>query len=321
MSRMRIVMAWIITLGAVCWIGWMGFNQFYGDEHGALQDKIDTARERVEKYRSTLQSSARQNAEIEQFVERALGGDVETVDHRLRSRLNRVREMVGLEKATVGTGSPSVKRTPAQSLFKGSRNRELREQTDFVELEAWVSGEGSFAQAVELIDRIQAEPWIKRITRVKLDPKGNAEKFEVSVRLVTLFLPGRRGHEFEEFPEYDQARLDQYAGLIAANQFRLPPPPAAPVVVVEAAPAPPQSKPGFPYGQWVLTGVAENQQGVEAWLRNRKSGETRFLGVSERIHEAVFLASRVDAAEFELNGNRFLVAVGSTLKDRKPMKQ
>jgi len=77
--------------------------------------------------------------------------------------------------------------SPARTLFKGNAQRTLRDEVDFVELPAVVSGQGNYEQALRLISSIENEPWIKRIDSIKMDPKDNGGKFDFSLRLTTLF--------------------------------------------------------------------------------------------------------------------------------------
>ncbi|MHC4769169.1 MAG: hypothetical protein ACYTEI_10715, partial [Planctomycetota bacterium] len=131
------------------------------------------------------------NGRIRGLVDRTLGGDLETVDHRLRSRLNRIGEDLGLEALSVGTGRVRRLETPAKSQFKRRGQQALRGELDFVEVEAWISGEGSLERVLRLIHRIDAEPWPKRVHQVRVQPKLSAQRFAVQLRFVTLFLPDR----------------------------------------------------------------------------------------------------------------------------------
>ncbi|MHC4448256.1 MAG: hypothetical protein ACYSXF_10830, partial [Planctomycetota bacterium] len=197
--------------------------------------------------------------------------------------------------------------------------RALREEIDFVEVQGWISGWGSLEQVVGLIHRIEAERWLKYIDQVKLDPKENGQRVDVTVRLRTLFLPGRAPSEASLASSDTEvaaaaATPERYAALIKANPFAVPPPKptAPPPVAARKAPGPPS----FPYGQWVLTGVAESDGIGEIWLLNPKSGESRRLAVGESLHELVLAAAEGDRAEFQIAQERFSVAVGQNLLQR-----
>lgn len=295
---------------------WSATNRLYAAPRAELETDIADARANVEKYRTQLDDDRRVQETLRATVDRSLGADVETVDHRLRSRLNRIAESIALEGATVGTGNVSSLRSPARTAFpRRGAWKTLREAIDFVEVEAWVSGEGDLGKIVELVDRIDAEPWIKRINQVRIDPKENGTRFGVTVRLATLFLPGRTPAAGEIAP-YDASRLDRFAALVGTNPFQLP----------AAAPAPPPTAqpvaatPSFPWRDWMLTGTAEGPSGPEAWIRNVATGATRQMAMGETIDRATLVAASDEWAEFDLKEKRFRVRVGTHLNDRQVIR-
>lgn len=315
----------LFAVGAIIvgWLLWSTANQMYFAPRAEHLDRIEQLQSRVAEYRRTLDLQPRQQSQVASIVERTLGHDVESVDHRLRSRLNRIAEEVGLDGASINTSNPAARGTPAQRRFgRRGLEGELREKIDFVEVEATIVGEGTFEQIVELTDRIETEPWIKRIHEVRLNPRGNGERFNMTLRLVTIYLPDRPTEPAPAEP-YDEARMARFAALVGQNPFRIPPPPAPepePEIVRPADPTP-AADPPFPYQEWVVTGVAESRHGHEVWLRNRRSGETRRLGTGDALRELTFTAARDDRAEFEHDEERFLVAVGRNLNDRTPLSR
>lgn len=316
----RLVTAGAGLLGV--WLLWTTVQVLYAGPRERLTKRLADLTARVEGYRAQLDDEPRVEREIEAFVDRTLGGDVETVDHRLRTHLNRIVEAVALGKATVGTGNASARKSPARSAFPRSGSwKAMRDEVDFVEIEAWVAGEGDLDQVIQLVDRIDAEPWLKHIDHVKIDPRDNGDRFDVNVRLTTLFLPGRAPAE-SEAPAYDVARLARYEEVVDANLFRIPPP-----VVAAAAPAPtpeppatPPPAPAFPWDEWAVTGVTEGAGGSEVWLRRRTTGESRVLTVGARFQDAELVAVAGEWAEFRLGEEAFRVRLGRTLGSRSPLK-
>jgi len=302
------------------------YRSMYAKPVEKLRGDIATAEKRLASYERSTADAPRLAQELRSFTNRTLGGTTEAVDAELRDRLNRIVEAVRLESGTVGTEAASRRPSPARSAFpKRGAWKKLRDELDFIEVGGWISGEGTFAQAVELVDRIDAEPWIKRITQVRLDPKDNGGRFAVRVRLATLFLPGGATEAVAEL-SYDQQRLTRLASLVTSNPFRIPPPPA-PAVVATAPPVKPTppAKPRFPWGQWSLTGIADGPDGHEAWLLNRTSGESKRLAVGHSIGPASagaeMLAANGHWAEFQLGDQRFRVLVGTNLNDRTPVNE
>jgi hypothetical protein len=292
-------------------VSWRAVDRWYAAPRAALRGSVASARTALVAARADLAKKETVRRELDAFVARTLGGDVERVDHRLRVRLNRIVEEIGLAQPVVTTGKAVLLPSPAKRTFpRTAAWRALRDEVDCAEISASVSGEGDLAAAIEVIDRVRAEPWLKRIDRVELAPKGGGARFAVSVRLTTIFLPGREAPE-QPVAAYDRTRLAPLAGLIAANPFRIPPaapPAAAPPVEVATAP------PAFPWDAWMLTGIADGPGGPEAWLRQRNSGETRRLTIGSEIGGAVLMEIESAGAVFRVGDETLRVAVGATLR-------
>jgi hypothetical protein len=184
---------------------WWTAASFYLGPRATLRTKIGETQSRVKSLRDTLRQASQVEKDIAAFADRTLGADVETVDHRLRTRLNRLAEAVGIRGAVVNSGNASAQQSPARSQFKG-RYRELRDRVDFIELDGSITAEMTFAQVIELVDRLQAEPWMKHLNSVRIEPKGDGDRYAASVRLTTVFIPGRAPVSLEA-TTYDAHRL------------------------------------------------------------------------------------------------------------------
>jgi len=312
MSRPVKIILGLVAFVALAWLGWTPVKVAYVNKSRDLQADIVSLTEDVDQLKQTAGDHVSVNDSIRSYIDRTLGGDLETVDHRLRSRLNRIGEDLGLEALSVGTGRVRRLETPAKSQFKRrGQQQALRDELDFVEVEAWISGEGSLERVLRLIHRIDAEPWLKRVHQVRVQPKLSTQRFAVQLRFVTLFLPGRA--PIQPPPPGEPGDFSRYAAMAGRNPFIVPPPTARP------APAPAVAAgPGAGLGQWILTGVAANRGSVEAWLLNPDSGGTRRLAVGETFQEVILLAANGNVAEFQLGNERFRIAVGSRLTDRLP---
>ena len=309
----------IVVLLAVVGGVWLGYTKvvqrLYLEPRQAAISKINAASAKLQEYRTNLKDHPRVLSEVRAFADRTLGGDLETVDHRLRTRLSRLVEHAALKNPAVGTiGAAKAKDSPAKALFTGG-NRPLRDEIDFCELEGWVSGTGTLTEALTLIDSIQAEPWIKRIDHLGLDPRDNGERFTVTVRLTTLFVPGR-APKTELGPPSPTAMTARSEALVRFNPFRVPMA-AVEVAQTPAAPLPEVSG----YEQWAVTGVAQSTAGIEVWLLNSQTRESRRLAVGERLDDLVLLAARGERAVFSQGDEKFIVWVGRNLSDRTPLKQ
>jgi hypothetical protein len=308
----------LALVGAITWLAFHLGNRTFSAANTQLLRDIDTYRNVLNTVSDERVRSPGQRRKLQAIVDRTLGGDLETVDAALRAGLNRIGEEIGLAGLSVRTGTAATRLSPARSEFRGAARRDLRDEPDFVELEAWISGQGDLRQSLQLLHRLQHETWMKKILQVKLSPKDNGARFDVNLHLVTLFLPGHAPDPAQGSIPYDPSGFEHYATLVSANAFRVPPEqPAQVVAQAKPPPAPPPAPPPFPYEKWWLTGIAQGPVGMEVWLLNRESGESRRLGSGERLHEAMLVAARGEQAEFEVLQQRFSVAVGQNLGDRR----
>lgn len=322
LSRLWIVPA-LLGSGAAFWIG-----QQWGA--GALDGRRREVDRRVSTYENAIATGRKQRRDrrevdetLDRFGGRTLGSDLETADSALRSRLNRLGEEAGLAGSlVVSTQAPRGRGTPARSEFgRSGSQRALREELDFVELPARVSVEGPLESVMRLVHEIGDEPWIKRLDSVSLDQAGgrDGDRMKLDLQLTTLFIPGRPIPE-GAIPEASPTPFDRYGRLVAANPFLMPPPPTPEAESPPPAPEPrPPDKPAparFPYGDWLLTGLVEGPRGLEAWLRNGRTGETASIRPSGRVGGAELVEIAGDAATFRIGEESFLVLVGSTLGDR-----
>jgi hypothetical protein len=299
----------LVTAAILAWLAWTPIKATYVNRTGKLKADIVSLTNEVNEFRSAAEQHVAVRRQLQEYVDRTLGGDLETVDHRLRTRLNRIGEELGLEGLTVGTGRVRHLESPAKGQFNRRGQKALRDEVDFVEIEGWISGEGPLDRVLRLIHLVDAEPWLKRVQQVHLQPKDNGARFSVQVRLVTLFLPGRAPQEPP--PPGDPQGFARYAPLAARNPFQVPAPQPAPV------PAAPGLSPD-PLGAWTLTGVAAERGHAEVWLLNPASGETRRLAVGETFMDVTLLEADGSAAEFQDGAERFRIVIGGRLSERQP---
>ncbi len=304
---LRLALTAAVVLVIFGWLGWRLVDGNYLEPKKALEQRIVLLTGQVEQFDKGVEDHARVLEALRRLAERTLGGDPETVDHRLRSRLNRIGEEIGLEELSVGTGRVRALQSPARSQFLRGQ-KALRDEVDVVEVEGWISGEGTFEQALRLAHRIDAEPWLKRVGQFRIQPRRKEDRFAITLRFVTLFLPNQAPPpDVPPAETADSAGFDRYAALLRRNPFRMPSPAPAPPTPPEAVQNP------APWTLWVLTGVASGPGGPEVWLLNPGSGESRRLAVGESLHEVMLVAAAGEAAEFRLHEERFTVAVGQSL--------
>lgn len=308
----------------------VGSARFSAERAKILRDD-STYRSALLEIRDERSRRGKLEAQLGSFVDRTLGGTAETCDAQLRSRLNRLGEEVGLRDLRVTTGTAASRSSPAKADFgRSGRDRALREEVDFVELDATLNGEGSLEQVLRLVHRIDVEPWIKRIDGLKLDSVRDGERIKLTLRLTTLFLPGLDRKVELKVADSELAGFARFASLVDANPFRVPKPAPATVAATPAPPVPPTVDPGpgpatvpppptgFPYDQWQLTGLVSGPTGQEAWLRNASENRSAILQPGQAMGDVTFLGFTADIAEFAAGETRFRVQVGNSLGTRLP---
>jgi len=316
MSRLRPIAISVIVIGLVVGIGYGAVSSLYLAPRTERVERIEALEDDLDRCRSLLDRRRSNEQRLDEFVSRTLGPDVETVDHRLRTRLNRLLEECGIREIVVGTGRAKSMGTPASRAYGGRSSlvRELKQEVDFVVVTASVNGEGSLEQVLTVIDRIGVEPWISRIDAIGFDPKDNGTVIGFSIQLSTLYVPGEEAAE-PPSPPYDPARRARFASLVATNPFRLPPAERPPAPVEPPAPEPTPAPPAFPYGQWVVTGIASVGPEVEVWMHRRGTDERTVLRVEGMLGEATLLRVEGDSVVFGHGDRRWRARLGEALEE------
>lgn len=316
------MIAGAVGLIIIPYLGYLvGARKLLSGEHTRLTSSISTTQSNLRKVDGERGERDRVAERLEGFVNRSLGPDEEHVNHQLRTRLDRLGRELGLGDLRVGTGAVSSRMSPARGReqWRHKARRSYRDEVDFVEHEASISASGSLEQALRLVHRVQSSEWINRIDQVRVRPRRDGDKFEVTVRMTTLFLPGHEPAE-RALAAGDPGGFEPFMAIVGADPFHLPKAKPAPPPDTAVATKPPSPR-RFPYQQWFLTGAVSQGQAEEIWVRNVKSGESRRLVPDTRLHEAVLLAVRGDQAEFRLGDERFIVVVGKSMDDRSPISR
>lgn len=318
-------LGWAIHSGRLT--GLAGF-----DRVGALRAS-ESAADFLRTVRAERERRPALDARLKRASDATLGGRLDAVDGALRARLNRIAEETGLRDLLVATAAATERRNPGRTAMnRMGLPRAMREEADFVEVRATLAGEGAVDQVLRLVHRIAVDPMLKRIETVKFDPTRDGSRVRVTMKLATLFLPGRPPAEMPGAPSAEAlAGFAAYAPLAQRNPFRVPAP--APPTAVALAPIPePQATAaagapaaeiaaappiaGFPYGQWLLTGVIDGPAGTEAWFRNSATHEARVLRLRDGIAEFVLVGLAPEGARLAAGGANYVVRVGDSLEER-----
>ncbi len=320
----RDVMIWMGAFALIMGVVWLGYINGAGTfsaERAELMAKREAYTNALYKARDNRKERQVLDASLQAAVDRTLGSDLDAADSALRSRLNRIGEELRLTELRVMTERSTVRLSPAKAEFnRTGRQKSLRDEPDFIELPATIAGEGSAEQAYRLLQRLEVEPWLKRIESVRMEQFKDGERIRITIKLTTLFLPDRKGKGDLRPSESDLADFERYRAMALANPFRLPIPPKAAVAVAEPPVAPPPVAPlGFPYDQWLLTGLVDGPSGIEAWFRNGVTGEKIQIVPGQRVGEVTFTGSVGDLGEFSEGQQRFRVQIGAAMNARSPV--
>ena len=330
---------WVLSLAAVAVLiggalGYLVGEHRFSDDRVAVLRETDTYIDVLSNARIKREARPALDGRLQSIANRTLGPSLENVDSEVRRRLNRACEELGIAEFSVTTGSTTARATPAKKEFRRPEERQLRDEPDFVEVQATVIASGSAAQVYQLLFKIDIEPWIKRIESIRLDPNNGGEAVKLTIKLTTIFLPGRLAKAPLVIDQQALATAERYRALFGSNPFRIPPPIAPTVIATNAtsgaptAPIPtgldnaagqlPVAVPlsPFPYGEWQLTGVVEGPSGPELWLRHLPTGTPLTLQPGSAIGELIFRAVEYDSGLFEGPGGTCRVQVGNNLTQR-----
>jgi hypothetical protein len=333
-----------VAIGAACAIaataGWLvhsgRMTGLSGFDRAAAEADIARSADFLRTVRSEREKRPELDRRLAAAVERTLGERTDAVDTALRARLNRIAEETGIRDLMVATGAAVVRKSPArQEMARLALPRAMRDEPDFVELRATLSGEGAADQVLRLVHRVTVDPMLKRVEALRLDPVKDGARIRVTMRLATVFVPGEEPASLPGAPTPEAlAGFQKYAPLLARNPFRVPAPaataptavaaaqaPAAaasPAAVEAGAPAVAGASASFPYGSWTLTGIVDGPAGTEAYFRNVATGESLVLRPNESIAEFAFVGVDADAARIAAGGATYRVRVGDSLEARAP---
>ncbi len=314
-------------------VGFMFGEKRWTDDRAKVLADITNFRGVLTSARAGRESRPQLDARIQAFADRTLGGSLETVDSEIRRRLNRACEEVGLTEFSVSTGAATVRSTPAKGEFRSPEQRRLREEPDFVEVQSTLTASGRVEKVFGLLFRMEAEPWLKRIESVRLDPSADGATVRMTLKMANFFLPGKSPTAPLVLEPEALASASRFAALFASNPFRLKTiperavakggargggaTPAATPSTDPAALAAPNSP--FPYAEWQITGIVEGPTGPEVWLRHLLNGAQLTLTPGAAVGELVLRAVEYDAALFDGFGASFRIQVGSNLMQRSSL--
>lgn len=327
-SPTRIVVA-LVSLALVSLLGYGAVKRFYLVPVAEAEDEISRLQVTADRIRGELNNWIPAKVELRDFGKTLLSPEFDQTEHRLRTSLQEIGRLNGLGQVRVSSASPKPVRTPlAESRLRGRMLRSLADARDFAVVRGSFIGAGSLDEVTMTLAYLQCQPWLHRIERVTIEPRGRErEAFELDVGFAVAFAPDLcpKDAPMPAIIPPEEGALEMAHTIAKRNVFIPPaPPPAPPPVAVPTPPAPPPSPPALPpYDRWKVTGLIERRvdsqtQTVEAWLLNLDSGERRELVPGGEILGLVLVWVSGECALFEFEGNRVVIHQGQTLADRVP---
>ena len=304
----------LVALGVLVLTGllYSAYRSWWSGPVAEARADLAAYRERLQKAGQEIRRGRQASKALDDLRGQTLGGDKETVDHRVRTQLNRLLESLQVAEATVITSEPRLVETPARSVMGRAQAslRQRRDEPDFATLEFKIGGAAPVGRVLSLLTELRAQSWPCRIEDVRLDPVAGGAGLRFSVRCTTMFLLGPDTGEPEPSTASPEA-LAQFANFVRSNPFALPPAPVA--VVPQSNPKPSRPPPtSFPYDRWRLTGTAELAGVVESWWV-RPNGKTVVLREGSGIGKAVITGIEPELVVLQRGDQQLRVEIGSAI--------
>lgn len=325
--RMLVVLAGVLL---VVMIAWASVSGMYLKPKAAIEGRLAEMQNLQSRVEDVMDEWFAVKDGLKSFSGTQLAGQFDEAEHRLRTNLQQIASQHGLVGVQVSNAPVRPERTPlAGARLRSRLGRSLAEARDFGVIRGAMSGAGTLEQVATALATVQAQPWLHRIDRVTIEPRGRERmEFTLEVGFSVVFAPdlvpaGHQGPAIVAASEEDVAQARAFA---ARNVFVVPsapppPPPPPPVVVPEVAPPPAPP----PYDRWRVTGVLERRVdgrtiGVEVWMLQVDSGEQRVLVPGQDVLGHVLEWGEGEKAVFVFEGVRYEVMQGRTLADRVASK-
>ncbi len=321
----------LVVLAVLAWVGKSAVHKFYTVPVATLDDEITRLQSTSDRITKELDNWIPAKIELRSFGATLLSREFDQTEHRLRTALQDIGKQVGLGNVRVSSSSPKPVRTPlAESRLRGRMLRSLADARDFAVVRGSFTGVGTLEQVATSLAFLQSQPWLHRIERVSIEPRGRERQaFEIDVGFAVAFAPDLCPKDAPDptIVTPEEGVLEIARAFAARNVFVPPPPPPTPPPDVDptpdTTPPPPPLPAQPPYDRWKVTGLIERRiagetTSVEAWVLNLDSGERRELVPGDEVLGVTLVWVVGECGVFEFEGNRVVIHQGQTLADRVP---
>jgi len=302
LSKREKRLAWVTGLLAAGAAVWFAYNALRGPlttlraERNGLRDEVAQKQRQVE-------AAWKAQKQMVDYRSRSLPSQIEIARSLYKNWLLELTTDVGWEDTRVEPGETRVHR-------------------DYYRLLPFsIHARGDLDELTEFLYRFYAKGYIHKIRQLTVKPREGTRALDLSVTIETLSLAD--ADHAEQLPKDAPARLADasladYDTIVDRNLFAPYRPPSPPVVEREP-PREPSPPPQFDPSKYAyITGIVEENGRPQLWLQARTTGETYKLGEGDTFELGPVRGKIVQihqrAAEVELDGQRRLVALGTSLQ-------
>jgi hypothetical protein len=273
----------------------------------------------LEKERDSLREVASRSRTLGVLT---LGKKLDVVQHRFRTGLATIAEQGGLSAISVDCGASQGVVNPLVSAKGVPTNlkRELRARPGFEVVRGSVKANGSLDKVLAVLAAVGSQPWVHRVESYSIKPLGKERaSYELRLEAATLIAPGWVAKESAEGPAIasTEPSADQgWRRIAARNPFvrSAAAEVSRPAVIASVTPS--------ASDDWRLAGVMRGRRGVEAILRNQRSGEGKTLTEGEDFSGVKLVGGAAgggaDGIVIEADGKRWELSIGEALSARRP---
>jgi len=318
------LVAWAAAIAGLAGAGWWAYDALYATPAATLRDELDTLRGRQRSYERALEAAKEIDEDLRAIAGRAVGGDRESLEHRLRAAMLELGRRSGLSRIEVDSLQPEAIINPAAGSRISERpfRRALERQVDASRAVVRLDGVGTLESCLTALAMAQGQPWaigvdswsVRPAVRSRGGERGEAVPFELSLSATVLVMdaPEAIAGEIPISPLAD-AQADRVRAFVAADPFGTAPAPE-PVSAPPAPPPPPPppASPPPPGAGWTLAGVLEGRSGQYAIVVH-DDGNRRTLSVGQEVGGVRFDGGDGETAVFVVGTDRYEVRNGQSL--------
>ncbi|HED52628.1 MAG TPA: hypothetical protein ENJ00_00295 [Phycisphaerales bacterium] len=310
------LLTWIIGAVALVLVIGLVARSFYFAPVAKLRDKLDSWNAGKAQMEASLADADTVRDRLRAFAETGLGKSTEVAEHRLRTLLGQLCDQSGLAEYVIATREPVAVADPAAKARPVEFNKAMRQEADFVEIEASISGVGPYASAVQALALLERQPWLHRVKDFSIQASSaDRKQYEFRASVSTILLPDLATVDTGEQATVEPVPGETLDRLIAWNPFVVVREPT-PEVKPQVASLPPEP-PSPPYGDWHISGVMHSSQGdVEVIVNNTRTGQSRTLSRGATLLGLTLTGVKGDRVSFTEGESGYEVALGESLADR-----